>query len=183
MCGSSAVAPHDDPSWHVWIPWGGRARPPYNGTAAIECLGARRLLLLGDSVMMGCFLDLCALFGGYQRCQVVRSVRGIMSAFSDPHLRIAYLPVFAIPKRRGFHNMFSKVIPLIRAHCGRLACFLGRVRDIPITATVCGRGKVGWLAWVLLRSASAASRRSAPANLLVASLVSITALECRFARA
>jgi len=106
LCGGRAAVPKDDPSWRVWVPWGCTARASCGGASALECIGARRLLLLGDSVLMGMFLDLCSLFGGGAVCRVTRNARDTAAVLRDPTAKVIFTSLFGIPARRGFANLF-----------------------------------------------------------------------------
>lgn len=77
---------------------------------AASCLAGRRLVLLGDSVLAGTFLDLCALLGhGNDTCVKIGPNVGWQTRPENismlPRVPLAFMPVFSLPGRTGLANM------------------------------------------------------------------------------
>jgi hypothetical protein len=105
-CGGRAAIQSNDASWAAWVPWGCDARPRCDGGGIRACLGSRRLLLLGDSVLWGTFLDLCATLGG-AACGTTRNAEDVMQLMQSDEVRVVFVPLFGVPKRVGMDNLFG----------------------------------------------------------------------------
>jgi hypothetical protein len=91
-----------------WVPWGCRASSAcFDGLAIRTCLGRRRLVLLGDSVSAGTFLDICSALGGGKQCAVFNWATGTL----PPQAVVAFSPSTGLPPRQGLLNLFGSTDP------------------------------------------------------------------------
>ena len=91
-----------------WVPWGCRASSAcFDGLAIRTCLGGRRLVLLGDSVSAGTFLDICKALGGGKQCDVFNWATGTL----PPQAVVAFSPSTGLPPRQGLLNLFGSTDP------------------------------------------------------------------------
>jgi hypothetical protein len=120
-CGGRGAIPSNDSSWATWVPWGCDARPRCDGAGIRACLGPRRILFLGDSVLFGAFLDLCEAFRGGAACAFVRDPAEVLQQLQNDERRVVFVPLFALPPRQGLNNLFGKVRPasVLAARLGR----------------------------------------------------------------
>jgi hypothetical protein len=91
-----------------WVPWGCRASSAcFDGLAIRTCLGRRRLVLLGDSVSAGTFLDICSALGGGKQCAAFNWATGTL----PPQAVVAFSPSTGLPPRQGLLNLFGSTDP------------------------------------------------------------------------
>jgi hypothetical protein len=91
-----------------WVPWGCRASSAcFDGLAIRTCLGRRRLVLLGDSVSAGTFLDICSALGGGKQCAVFNWATGTLPSQAV----VAFSPSTGLPPRQGLLNLFGSTDP------------------------------------------------------------------------